>query len=519
MGDMYKIKRNIRDQLSPGGEGGAILANYNAYTGALKEERERLKKGEITEDQLRAWDTYTMNNYTGVGTKDPLTGNFNIMSPDGIAKYADPNKIMYDALSKLKAEEGGDEIVYDKGNWIIKKGTKFEVLSPDRIKDATATALIGSPEYMNYAKQLARFRGQDPGQSVMQDVTTRSNLFGSIYSYENQWNTMDKTANPYSLAAYKHSLQKELMYEPYDPLTFAGNATSTVFSDQENLIANSNTSLFEAMASNIPSQGGSAFLVPSPIKGGQPTKPRPVALDYDKTVSKAREQVPKIMQTRFNELAIQVKNEKGLSDKQRVDKLNSLWNKETQNLRTSNPTNIDLSYGPLGKQVRDAWPAWSSNGTWVEIGPDGKETVLTKPPRGFDPKVHLPSSMATTGRIGVNVKVGEKSFRLSNTAFHDRAIKALDPVMQLDAPLTRGEEGVTQVMRTSNGETFRLKSRIGRDAQGTFRQYIKETAEGEIPLTREETADTHRWLIRSGGTAMFGESIPSPKFQQYNYED
>lgn len=322
---------------------------------------------------------------------------------------------------------------------------------------------------------------------------------------------MDRTHDPFDLAAYKHSLQKELMYEPYDPLTFAGNATSTVFSDQNDIVKTT----FDGLNS-----GSSALDSPQGLKTSYTsTYDLRTPPTYTNAVSAARGKVPKIMQAEFNRLATQVKNEKGLSDKQRIDKLNTLYNQSISNLRTNNPTNIDLSYGPLGKQVRDAWPAWSSNGTWVEIGPDGKETVLTKPPRGFDPKVHLPSSMATTGRIGVNVKVGEKSFRLSNTAFHDRAIKALDPVMQLDAPLTRGEEGVTQVMRTSNGETFRLKSRIGRDAQGTFRQYIKETAEGEIPLTREETADTHRWLIRSGGTAMFGESIPSPKFQQYNYED
>lgn len=461
-----------------------------------------------------------MGNYSGVGSKDPVTGNFNILSPDGIAKYADPNKLMYDALEKLKAQEGGDEVVYDKGNWVIKKGTKWEVLSPERIKLATETALYGSPEYMNYAKQLARFRGQDPAESVVQDVSTRGNLFGTAYSYQNQWNTLDKNANPFSLAAYKHSLQKELMYEPYDPLTFAGNTTSTVFSDQKNLVARQETSFMDAVASRLPGQSGAPFnITGAPASNFVRTSPKPVARNYTQVVQAAGSKVPKVMQAEFNRLASQVAGEKGLTDKQKIERLNTLYNQTTENLQTQNPTDIDLTYGPLGDQTRKAWPSWGQNGTWVKLRSDGKEEVINTPPKGFDPKVHTPSSMTTTGTIGVKVRVGKDTYIVKNSAFHDRAIKALGPVMQLDAPLTRGEEGVTDVMRSSNGETFRIKSRIGRDAQGSFRQYVKETPDGEIPLTRSQTAETHQWLIRNGASAMFGESIPSTKFQQYNYED
>lgn len=120
MGDLYRIKRDITRSVGPGGEAGAIVGNYKSYIKSLEEERERLKKGEITQQQLEAWNESTLSGYTGVGQKDPVTGMYNQLMPESIAKYTDPNDLMHTALKSLAAEEGGSEITQIGNKWMTK---------------------------------------------------------------------------------------------------------------------------------------------------------------------------------------------------------------------------------------------------------------------------------------------------------------------------------------------------------------------------------------------------------------
>lgn len=53
-GELRGLKRDITKAFSPQGEAGAIQANKKAYVTALENERKRLEKGEITQQQLQS---------------------------------------------------------------------------------------------------------------------------------------------------------------------------------------------------------------------------------------------------------------------------------------------------------------------------------------------------------------------------------------------------------------------------------------------------------------------------------
>lgn len=70
-------------------------------------------------------------------------------------------------------------------------------------------ALAGSPEYVNYVQQLARFRGQDPSTALMADVVSRAQLFGEAYAYKNVKTGLDYEANPWSMLYARLKAERE----------------------------------------------------------------------------------------------------------------------------------------------------------------------------------------------------------------------------------------------------------------------------------------------------------------------
>lgn len=161
--DLYGLKRDITKSFSPQGEAGAIQANKAAYVDALKRERERLAKGEIAQEQLESWANYTMLNYQGVGERDPITGSYNELSPESIARYVNGEEIAREAAKEIAAMEGGSETVNIGGQWLVKKGNKYEVIEPGLIQSVVERSLSNNPEYINYLRQDSKFSGQDFG--------------------------------------------------------------------------------------------------------------------------------------------------------------------------------------------------------------------------------------------------------------------------------------------------------------------------------------------------------------------
>lgn len=184
--DLGSLKRDISRTMKAGGEGNAIQTNYSNYYQWLKEQQDRLKRGEITADQLRAASAYTLGNYGGVGEMDFVTGNFNLLQPEALAKYTNPDDFLHEALKNLAAEEGGSLVARPEGFYIVKEGGKYEIITPERIAAISRQTLLSNPEYLNFMSQYAVHLGIDPEEFISGDITDRAVNMATIYSKDNR---------------------------------------------------------------------------------------------------------------------------------------------------------------------------------------------------------------------------------------------------------------------------------------------------------------------------------------------
>jgi hypothetical protein len=64
--DLYKIKRNIVNELSPGGKGYEISQTYKQFEESDKMFREGVMQGLYTGKDYESWKNYHLNSYGGV---------------------------------------------------------------------------------------------------------------------------------------------------------------------------------------------------------------------------------------------------------------------------------------------------------------------------------------------------------------------------------------------------------------------------------------------------------------------
>lgn len=211
MSDYVGLKRKIRRMFDPGGEAAAIQGNYMSYQEALKKERERLDKGEITADQLGQWANYTTDNYKGIGKFDPVTGKYNQLNPEGIAKYVDSFDLAKEAIQLLEPEKYSVEQDKLTSQWIIRGKESGEILSPERILGAVSSRLGSNPQFMNYVTQMARWQGKDPGKTFAELVGNEALQASIINSYANTESSTRYLANPLYLEARKDARAKKFM--------------------------------------------------------------------------------------------------------------------------------------------------------------------------------------------------------------------------------------------------------------------------------------------------------------------
>lgn len=206
--DLYKLKTDITKDFSPGGEAAAIESNYKNYYERLKEEQERLKKKEIHADQISMWSNYTLGNYTGVGKKDPISGSYNILEPESIAEYVDPNSIIEDMFKntpELEREVGRE--VFQNGMKIYNR-EKVKGKTYDQLNPAFTTALRNNSTYQNYLAQTSRFRNnisQEESFQAADDYTTRlGSAWAQMKAYENRSTDQRIDRDPLYLQNLRH---------------------------------------------------------------------------------------------------------------------------------------------------------------------------------------------------------------------------------------------------------------------------------------------------------------------------
>lgn len=189
--DIYKLKRSMFNEMSPGGAGHAIAYNYGNYQKWLEDEKARVAKGEITVEDFGRANSYFYNGYSGIGQKDPATESYNIFSPNPTPKFVNYQDKAMEAASKVVANEFGSknwQLDEATGTVFTMNGVKRETITPERIQQAVLAELITDPEIESYRRGMARYGVDVLDATTMDDITSQA-----VYTYakDNIWTESD----------------------------------------------------------------------------------------------------------------------------------------------------------------------------------------------------------------------------------------------------------------------------------------------------------------------------------------
>jgi len=195
-----------------------------------------------------------------------LIGKYTGERPD---KNIDLNKWVDERMKDIAVQKGGSEVVNSGGQWLIKRGSKWERLAPGTIENALASAMSNSADVQAYKSMMGRIAGHqssklwsNPGnfsdtltvkdstgkianvpntikanildmakkygidtseaaKAVYNQLTQRDiernalNYAVSKYQVDNKWTESDMSANPYGLAEFESSLREKEGMNPY----------------------------------------------------------------------------------------------------------------------------------------------------------------------------------------------------------------------------------------------------------------------------------------------------------------
>lgn len=174
--DLYGITKKIEKDLSPGGKGYAIQANYAAYQDAQKYNKERLKAGKITAEDFNLLNAHVDQTYKGVGNPDPLTGDYNQILIPQLNDYYDGNDVATELLQKLPKRTVEETTPTVKDGYITYSTKKTERIDPKEAQQALTSKLSNDDKFLQYNMQRAKLLGIDPvqyTQKVISDISTQ----------------------------------------------------------------------------------------------------------------------------------------------------------------------------------------------------------------------------------------------------------------------------------------------------------------------------------------------------------
>lgn len=163
--DLYSLISDIKRDYNPGGKAHAIATNYKNYNDAIERERERLKKGEVVQEQIGMLQNYFNRTYTGIGEKDKVTGNYNMLNLPDLAKYVDSSKLIEEAYKSTPEQSRKvGRTSFRDGNIYYheeeQKGKPYELL-----QQSFADALFGDVGYVNMMDQMSMLSGENLNQT------------------------------------------------------------------------------------------------------------------------------------------------------------------------------------------------------------------------------------------------------------------------------------------------------------------------------------------------------------------
>lgn len=182
------LESDINREFSPGGRAGTMQARKIEYSDWYKEQEGRVAKNEILGDQLNAMAQHTLENYKGIGEKDPITGNYKGLGLESINKYVDPFKFGREIIKEMDPHKFSVEQDSLNGKYIVRSKESGEVLKPEEIQNVVGNSLLNNREYMAYIDQYQRSLGHTLTDQELESLVFDSigGTLGQVYQIDNR---------------------------------------------------------------------------------------------------------------------------------------------------------------------------------------------------------------------------------------------------------------------------------------------------------------------------------------------
>lgn len=165
-------------------------------------------KGKALGEDLNLADRYFMNQYSGIGDFDPISGNYNRFSADTLTEYVDPDAIIQDVYKNFKPEK------YKIGRTEFRNGLQTQIeeeiegIDPNRLSPSFQTALFNNPKYQAYLSQQSKIRGI-PEEKVTEFIQGYAAQRAQDLSYMNRSNVSKSERDPLTLIHERARLRRQ----------------------------------------------------------------------------------------------------------------------------------------------------------------------------------------------------------------------------------------------------------------------------------------------------------------------
>jgi len=184
------LTQKMKKELSPGGKGYAIRQNYNIYREAAKVNKERLAKGDITQNQLRLLNQFVNTNYKGVGAADSDTGEYDLINVPDLASFVDPSIELTKLAQGMPRRKTKSIIPTSDGKGGLIYTTKeTEIVDPAELRQSATSRLVSDPKYLSLLNQNAELMGLQGADRLDYITTTlQKEVDALVPSYSGNFN-------------------------------------------------------------------------------------------------------------------------------------------------------------------------------------------------------------------------------------------------------------------------------------------------------------------------------------------
>lgn len=217
---LRSLSSKIKRDFLPGGEVHAIQLNKSLEDQFIKENKERVKKGDITADQLDGGLAFLRRNFEGTNF-DPNSREGQILNTFSINKFTDINKKSLDIAEKIIPQIQEEGFDYVNGSWVKTFNGKTEILTQEDIAQTVLGNLMNDQEVIQFLVQQGQFSNNTPptNADILATLTPFALSAGEVFQKNNVSVKESQKANPFSLESIRQAGQQPVIGFVRDTVT------------------------------------------------------------------------------------------------------------------------------------------------------------------------------------------------------------------------------------------------------------------------------------------------------------